>query len=124
EPVAGAAADHQRGPQTGARRALPGDRDLRVDVGGTTGGMGVEADESADAGGDDLAGHGAFLPAPGRKVKRDGPGGGPGDGPKFATSRSVDSLPIVDLTALKRILVPTDFSDPSAEALKTAMAFG
>jgi universal stress protein A len=30
----------------------------------------------------------------------------------------------VDLTSLKRILVPTDFSDPSEEALKTAMAFG
>jgi nucleotide-binding universal stress UspA family protein len=29
----------------------------------------------------------------------------------------------VDLTALKRILVPTDFSDPSQEALVTAMAF-
>jgi universal stress protein A len=29
----------------------------------------------------------------------------------------------VDLTALKRILVPTDFSDPSQEALTTAMAF-
>jgi nucleotide-binding universal stress UspA family protein len=29
----------------------------------------------------------------------------------------------VDLTALKRILVPTDFSDPSQEALGTAMAF-
>jgi len=36
----------------------------------------------------------------------------------------VDSLRMVDLTALKRILVPTDFSDPSEEALKTAMAFG
>jgi universal stress protein A len=30
----------------------------------------------------------------------------------------------VDLSSLKRILVPTDFSDPSEEALKTAMAFG
>ncbi len=29
----------------------------------------------------------------------------------------------MDLTALKRILVPTDFSDPSQEALTTAMAF-
>ena len=29
----------------------------------------------------------------------------------------------MDLTALKRILVPTDFSDPSQEALATAMAF-
>ena len=36
----------------------------------------------------------------------------------------MDSLRIVDLTALKRILVPTDFSDPSEEALKIAMAFG
>jgi len=35
----------------------------------------------------------------------------------------VNSLRIVDLTALKRILVPTDFSDPSEEALRTAMAF-
>jgi universal stress protein A len=32
-------------------------------------------------------------------------------------------LAIVDLTALKRILVPTDFSDPSEEALTTAIAF-
>ena len=31
---------------------------------------------------------------------------------------------MVDLKALKRILVPTDFSDPSEEALKTAIAFG
>jgi universal stress protein A len=30
----------------------------------------------------------------------------------------------MDLSALKRILVPTDFSDPSEGALKTAMAFG
>lgn len=30
----------------------------------------------------------------------------------------------MDLTALKRILVPTDFSDPSEEALKAAIAFG
>ena len=30
----------------------------------------------------------------------------------------------MDLTALKRILVPTDFSDPSQEALDTAVAFG
>jgi universal stress protein A len=29
----------------------------------------------------------------------------------------------VDLTNLKRILVPTDFTDPSHEALSTAMAF-
>ncbi|HVV49493.1 MAG TPA: universal stress protein [Polyangia bacterium] len=29
----------------------------------------------------------------------------------------------MDLTALKRILVPTDFSDPSQEALDTAAAF-
>jgi nucleotide-binding universal stress UspA family protein len=36
----------------------------------------------------------------------------------------VNSFPIVDLKALKRILVPTDFSDPSEEALKTAIAFG
>ena len=35
----------------------------------------------------------------------------------------MNTLRIVDLTALKRILVPTDFSDPSEEALKTAMAF-
>lgn len=35
----------------------------------------------------------------------------------------MNSLEIVDLTALKRILVPTDFSDPSQEALTTAMAF-
>jgi nucleotide-binding universal stress UspA family protein len=33
-------------------------------------------------------------------------------------------LRIVDLAALKRILVATDFSDPSEEALKTAIAFG
>jgi universal stress protein A len=36
----------------------------------------------------------------------------------------VNTFPIVDLKALKRILVPTDFSDPSEEALKTAIAFG
>jgi nucleotide-binding universal stress UspA family protein len=36
----------------------------------------------------------------------------------------VNTLSNVDLTALKRILVPTDFSDPSEEALKTALAFG
>ena len=35
----------------------------------------------------------------------------------------MNSFEIVDLTALKRILVPTDFSDPSQEALTTAMAF-
>jgi universal stress protein A len=35
----------------------------------------------------------------------------------------VTSLPGVDLTALKRILVPTDFSDPSQEALETAVSF-
>lgn len=29
----------------------------------------------------------------------------------------------MELTALKRILVPTDFSDPSQEALETAMSF-
>ena len=36
----------------------------------------------------------------------------------------MNTLQRVDLAALKRILVPTDFSDPSEEALKTAMAFG
>ena len=36
----------------------------------------------------------------------------------------MNSFPIVDLKALKRILVPTDFSDPSEEALRTAIAFG
>ena len=36
----------------------------------------------------------------------------------------MNSFPNVDLKALKRILVPTDFSDPSEEALKIAIAFG
>ena len=79
EAVAGAAADHQRRAEPGAGGALLGDRDLGVDVGGTTGRMGVEADEPADTGGDDLAGHRAFLPAPRRKVKRDGRGLRPAD---------------------------------------------
>jgi len=35
----------------------------------------------------------------------------------------VDSFVAMDPRSWKRILVPTDFSDPSGEALSTAMAF-
>src|SRR6202044_2282304 len=79
-------ADHQRGAQPGPRGAgtLLGDRDLGVDVGRTTGRVGIEADEPADAGGGDLAGHRAFLPVPPRKVKS--------PRSRFAASRSVNTL--------------------------------
>ncbi len=37
--------------------------------------------------------------------------------------RSVITLGLMDPRSWKRILVPTDFSDPSSEAMTTAMAF-
>jgi universal stress protein A len=38
--------------------------------------------------------------------------------------RSVPNLPPVDLKKIKRILVPTDFTDPSNEALEAALELG
>ena len=73
QPVPGAGPDDQRVSDPAARRAGLRSGDLGVDVGRAPRGVRVQRDEAANPGGNDLAGHRAFLPEPpqGRQVEAD-----------------------------------------------------